>query len=301
MNAIRTGRAARVVRTMAVVAWLMALAGHIVAAQQYPVTGMIVSVNPSARTFVASIQAIPNYMQAMTMPFEVRPATDLRGLAPGMVVSFTLVVEPSTSYATGLTVVHYANTEQDPFSANRLKLLSELASPKPSGAVTAVPIGSAVPDFTLLDQRKRPVSLSQLRGRVVVANFIYTTCALPNFCLRLANNFGVLQKRFASQLGTDVVLLTLTFDPVHDTPEVMATYARQWNANADTWRFLTGAPADVERACALFGVHAYSNEGLMDHSLHTVIIGRDGRLMANIEGNQFTAAQLGDVVAGTLK
>ncbi len=292
--------AACVVRTMAVVVWMMAWAGYAVAAQQYPVTGMIVSVNPSARTFVASIQAVPNFMQAMTMPFEVRQAADLRGLAPGLVVSFTLVVEPNTSYATGITVVHYANTEQDPFSANRLKLLSDLASPKRSGAVVAVPPGAAVPDFTLLDQRKRAVSLSNLRGKVVVANFIYTTCALPNFCLRLANNFGVLQKRFAQQLGKDLVLLTLTFDPIHDTPEVMATYARQWNANADTWRFLTGAPADVERACALFGVHAFSNEGLMDHSLHTVIIGRDGTLVSNIEGNQFTATQLGDVVAGVL-
>jgi protein SCO1/2 len=286
---------------LALFVWLTMLAGRVASAQQYPVTGMIVSVNPSTRTFVASIQAIPNYMQAMTMPFEVRQAADLRGLAPGVVVSFTLVVEAQTSYATGLTVVHYANTDQDPFSANRLKLLSDLASPSRREAAQAVALGAVVPDFTLVDQRKRPVSLAALRGKVVVANFIYTTCALPNFCLRLANNFGVLQKRFAPQLGKDLVLLTVTFDPVHDTPEVMATYARQWNANADTWRFLTGAPADVERACALFGVHAYSNEGLMDHSLHTVIIGRDGTLLANIEGNQFTATQLGDVVAGVLK
>ncbi len=300
MSAGPMKRVARLARMLTVLLWVLALAGRAFAAQQYPVTGMIVSVNPAARTFVASIQAIPNYMSAMTMPFEVRQASELAGLAPGVVVSFTLVVDAKTSYATGLTVVHYANTEQDPFSANRLKLLSDLASPARTGAVAAVPIGAAVPDFTLLDQRKRPVSLSQLRGKVVVANFVYTTCALPNFCLRLANNFGVLQKRFAQQLGKDLVLLTLTFDPVHDTPEVMAAYARQWNANADTWRFLTGAPAEVERACALFGVHAYSNEGLMDHSLHTVIIGRDGRLLANIEGNQFTATQLGDVVAGVL-
>ena len=285
MSVIAVCRAARLVRTLAVVAALLALAGHAVAAQLYPVTGMIVSVNPAARTFVASVQAIPNYMQAMTMPFEVRQAADLRGLAPGMVVSFTLVVEPTTSYATAITVVHYANTEQDPFSANRLKLLSDLASPKRSDAVTTVPLGAAVPDFSLVDQRKRPVSLSSLRGKVVVANFIYTTCALPNFCLRLANNFAVLQKRFATQLGKELV----------------ATYARQWNAIADTWRFLTGAPGDVERACALFGVHAFSNEGLMDHSLHTVIIGRDGTLVANIEGNQFTATQLGDVVAGAIR
>jgi len=145
------------------------------------------------------------------------------------------------------------------------------------------------------------VSLLQLRGTVVVVNFVYTRCALPNFCLRLANHFGVLQKRFHQQLGRELILLTLTFDPEHDTPEALATYARQWTADPDAWRFLTGPVADVERACALFGVHAFSNEGLLDHSLHTAIIDRQGRLVANIEGNQFTAAQLGDLTASVLQ
>lgn len=287
---------------MAVLALLLcATLARAQAPTQYPVTGMIVGVNPASRSFTASIQAIPGFMQAMTMPFEVPQASDLQGLRPGVVVAFTLVVDARTSYATGIRVVQYANTEQDPFSANRLKLLSDLAAGKGRAPVQALATGARVPDFTLVDQKKRAVSLSQFRGKVVVANFIYTTCALPNFCLRLANNFGVLQKRFAKELGRDLVLLTLTFDPVHDTPEVMAAYARQWNADADTWRFLTGPPVDVERACSLFGVHAYATEGLMDHSLHTVIIGRDGTLLTNIEGNQFTAAQLGDVVDGVLR
>ncbi len=84
------------------------------------------------------------------------------------------------------------------------------------------------------------MALSELRGKVVAINFIYTSCALPNFCLRIANNFGVLQKRFRAQLGRDLVLLTVTFDPVHDTPEVLAQYASQWNADPATWHFLTG-------------------------------------------------------------
>ena len=281
-------------------AMLFAVAGS-ASAQTYPVTGMIVSVNPAGRTFTASIQAIPGYMQAMTMPFEVRQAADLNGLMPGVVVTFSLIVDRTTSHAERISVVHYQNTEQDPFSASRLKLLSDLASANAAPRGSALDAGQLVPDFTLLDQKRRKVSLSQFRGKVVVANFVYTTCALPNFCLRLANNLAVLQKRFTKELGRDLVLLTISFDPIHDTPEVLASYASQWDANPDTWRFLTGPPADVERACRLFGVHAFSNEGLLDHSLHTVIINREGYLVANIEGNQFTATQLGDVTAGVLK
>jgi protein SCO1/2 len=270
------------------------------AAQEYSVTGMVVSVDRANKTFSASIQAIPNYMQAMTMPFEVRQESDLQGLSPGVVVTFTLSVDRNTSHAERIHIVQYQNTEQDPFSASRLKLLNDLASANARPRSEAVKVGDAVPDFTLIDQRRRPLSLSGLRGKVVVANFIYTTCALPNFCLRLANNFGVLQKRFARQLGRDLILLTVTFDPVHDTPDVLAKYADQWKADSDTWRFLTGPPVDVERACRLFGVHAFSNEGLLDHSLHTVIIDRQGKLVTNIEGNQFTATQLGDVTASVL-
>lgn len=268
-------------------------------AQEYAVTGMVVSIDRPSRAFVASIQAIPGYMQAMTMPFEVRQESELQGLVPGTVVSFTLVVDRRTSHAERIRIVQYQNTEQDPFSASRLKLLSDLASANLQRGVV-LSLGDSVPDFTLLDQRRRNVSFSQMRGKVVVANFIYTTCALPNFCLRLSNNLAVLQKRFARELGRDVVLLTITFDPVHDTPDVMAKYASQWSANADTWRFLTGPPTDVERVCRYFGVHAYSNEGLLDHSLHTVVVDRQGTLVANIEGNQFTATQLGDVVAGVI-
>ena len=286
--------------TAIALAILFAFAGPS-AAQEYSVTGMIVSVNTASRTFTASIQAIPGYMQAMTMPFEVRQAAELDGLSPGVVVTFTLVVDPTTSHAERIRIIHYQNTEQDPFSASRLKLLSDLASAKGTPSGSALRVGQQVPDFTLIDQKRRKVSLSQLRGKVVVANFIYTTCALPNFCLRLANNLAVLQTRFAKELGRDLVLLTVSFDPVHDTPDVLAKYASQWDANPDTWRFLTGPAADVERACRLFGVHAFTNEGLLDHSLHTVIINRDGVLLANIEGNQFTATQLGDVTAGVLK
>ena len=62
------------------------------ATKQYPVTGMVVSVTPASRTFTASIQAIPNFMAAMTMPFEVKSGEAFQGLSPGVVVSFTLVV-----------------------------------------------------------------------------------------------------------------------------------------------------------------------------------------------------------------
>jgi protein SCO1/2 len=231
------------------------------------------------------------------MPFEVRQRNDLDGLVPGAVVEFMLVVHQKSSHAERIRLVRYQSVEPDPLAAARLKLLTEIAGAALPRVLT---VGDTVPDFRLINQERRPVALSNLRGKVVAVNFIYTSCALPNFCLRIANNFGVLQKRFKKQLGRDLVLLTVTFDPVHDTPEVLARYGSRWEADPATWHFLTGPAGDVQRVCRLFGVDFFPDEGLMNHSLRTAIIDRWGKMVANIEGGQFTAGQLGDLTEAAL-
>jgi protein SCO1/2 len=286
-------------RLVTLVPALLLVATFSWAERQYSVTGMVLKVDPSHKTFVVSCESIPGYMAAMTMPFDVRAAKELDGLVPGAIVEFTLVVDQKSSYARQIRVRRYESVEQDPLRARRLKLLGQISSPSASG-VQALAVGEQVPDFTLTNQKYQPIALSQFRGKVVAINFIYTSCALPNFCLRIANNFGVLQKRFKAQLGTDLVLLTVTFDPVHDHPDVLAQYARQLKADPERWHFLTGEVPAVRRVCSMFGVESFPDEGLMDHSLHTAIIDRQGKLIANIEGNQFTADQLGDLTQSVL-
>lgn len=268
-----------------------------VTAEEYPVTGMVLKVDRARNMFTASIQAIPGFMPAMAMPFEVRQGKDLDGLAPGAAVEFALVVKGSSSYAERIRIVRYQSAEQDPLAANRLKLLTTIGG---SARGKELAIGDIVPDFKLTDQKNRLVALSDLRGKVVAINFIYTSCPLANFCLRIANNFGVLQKRFKAQLGRDLALLTVTFDPVHDTPEVLARYASQWSADPAAWHFLTGPIPDVQRVCHLFGVDVFTDDGLMNHTLRTALIDRQGKLAANIEGNRFTADQLVDLTKSVL-
>lgn len=266
--------------------------------ERYAVTGMVLSVAPESRAFVASIDAIPGYMAAMTMSFRVRDRKELAAVVPGAMVAFTLVVDAASSHAEGIRVRSYEGLEQDPLSARRLALLKQVAS---GAASKALPIGATVPDFRLVDQKGRQFSLAQTRGRVVAINFMYTTCQLPDFCLRIVNHFAVLQKRFAQQLGRTLVLLTITFDPVRDQPEVLDRYAAAWKPAPDGWRFLTGPPADIQRVLEMFGMSAFPNEGLMDHSLRTALVDRTGRLVANIEGNQYTSDQLVDLTRSVLR
>jgi protein SCO1/2 len=268
-------------------------------AEQYEVRGMVLKVDQHHKTLLVSCEIIPGYMDAMIMPFEVHEVKDLDGLTAGMEVDFTLVVEKESNYAEHLQIRRYESVEQDPLAARRLKLLNELSH---SGSASAGPlsIGERVPNFTLTDQDNHQVALAQLTGKVVAINFIYTSCALPNYCFRSSNNFGVLQKRFKEQMGKKLVLLTVTFDPQRDHPDALARYASTWKADPATWHFLTGSVPDIQHVTNMFGVDYFPDEGFMDHSLHTALIDRHRRLVANIEGNQFTPDELGDLVQTVL-
>ena len=259
------------------------------ASARYPVTGIVLQVDAPHKTFVASCAAIPGYMEAMSMPFAVRDARDLAGLRPGAAIEFTLVVDARDSHAEGIRPHRFESMEQEPLLARRLELLEP---PHP----TLRP-GGPVPDFTLTDQLGRRASLSQFAGKVVAVTFIYTSCPLPNYCFRLSNNFGRLSQRFANRMGRDLILLSITFDPVHDRPEVLGKYAATWKADPASWRFLTGSLEEVKAVCRKYGLNFWQDDDLLTHSLHTLVIDRQGKLAADLEGNEFTAGQLGDFVA----
>jgi len=262
--------------------------------QAQTVTGMVVEVKPAEREILVSHDPVPGLMPAMIMPFDVRNAAQLSGLTPGTLVSFTLRMDSNAAYADDIRIVRYQSVEQDPLTVRRLRLL------RAERDKARIAIDQAAPDFTLTSQSQQRVSLSGLKGKVVVLNFIYTSCALPQFCYRMTNHFGVLQSRFSGRDGRDLVLLSVTFDPARDTPEVLAAYAKQWKADTSRWHFLTGASSEIEKIAAFFGLDYFPDEGLITHSLRTVVIDRAGRLVANVEGNQFTARQLEDLVRRTL-
>jgi protein SCO1/2 len=267
--------------------------------QRYEVTGLVLTVDIPHRTVLVSHDPIPGFMDAMTMPYRVDNPRVLDTLKAGEKIEFTLVVGKTSSYITNVHVREYDSWERDPAQNRRLALLDE-AMRSGASSQSTLSIGQTVSDFSLVDQTNRPVTLSEFRGKVVAITFIYTRCPLPDYCMRLSNNFAQLQKRFNTRMGRDLVLLSITFDPDHDSPDVLAKYAETWKANVDGWHFLTGTLSNVKQVCGMFGMNFWPDEGLLTHSLHTAIVDREGKLVANIEGNQFTAVQLGDLVEVTL-
>jgi protein SCO1 len=268
------------------------------AARQYTVSGLVLKVDRPHRVFVVSCNRIPGYMDAMVMSFSVRKPESLDGVEPSAMVEFVLHVDGNSSYADDLRIRSFESAEQEPQEAQRLKVLQSIANP--GAQVTPLAMGEFVPDFEFTDQNQQRVAISQFAGEVVVVTFIYTRCPNPNYCFRLNNNLGRLQKRFPQRLGRDLVLLSIVVDPEHDQGKTLSNYASIWHANPQGWHFLTGPLPDVQRVTRMFGMDFWNGEGVVTHSFHTIVVDQRRKLAANIEGNQFTAQQLGDLVEAML-
>jgi protein SCO1/2 len=252
-------------------------APFVLAAKSFAVDGIVVALDPAARTMLVSHRPIGRYMPAMMMPFRVEQADELRGLYPGARVQFDLRVEKDRSIARH---VRKTGDGEIPPASEKLR------------------IGDPLPEFALIDQQGRPVRTAELQGKVLAIDFIYTRCPLPDVCPRLAANFAALGRRFHDRLGRDLVLLSVTVDPEYDTPAVLAEYAKRWGADARGWHFLTG---DVAGLAVKLGEVYWSDEGSIGHNSMTSVIGRDGRLAAMVEGSEWRLDQLANLVAHELE
>jgi protein SCO1 len=267
------------------------------AAETHAAKGIVLKVDAAHRSLIVSCEAIPNYMDAMEMPFAVRDPAALANLKPGTAVSFTIVPRGKDLYAEDIRVRSMANLESEPLEAGKLSALHNAMHPD----TKALAIGARVPDFALTDQAGKQIRLSQFAGKVVLLTFGYSRCPNPNYCFKLSNNLSRVEKRFRDQAGRDLVLMTVVIDPEHDQGAALVDYAAVWKADPAVWHFLSGPLPAIQQVAGMFGTNFWSDEGFLTHTLHTVILDRKGQLAVNLEGNAFTAEQLGDLVQTVLK
>lgn len=244
--------------------WLLLFLAH-----RYFVEGIVVETKPEQRQMVVAHKPIENYMPAMTMAFQVGREVDLAKLTPGTRVAFELEVGKRASMARKVKAYE---------ALNDLKL-PKTPAPQPI-------IGSKIPLFSLTDQSGKTVRLSDFLGKIVVVDFIYTRCPLPDVCPRLSANFASVSKKLPG-----VAFLSITIDPRFDTPAVLSQYAKRWSAG-ESWKFLTGTEEQIQNVAKSFGLTYWPEEGSITHSVMTAVIGRDGTLAAKIDGAAYRPDQL---------
>jgi protein SCO1/2 len=246
--------------------------------------GVVVEVNPSDKKVTIKHGDIPGYMQAMTMPFDVKDTNELNGLEPGDPVSFRIVVANNYGW---VDQIHKTGAKTDVVSLGSPFHFSTEAEPLSEGDL--------LPDYHFTNQLGEAFSTAQFKGRALAITFLFTRCPFPNFCPLMANNFAEVQKNLlAMPHGPDNWhLLTISFDPEFDTPAVLQRYAEVHDADPKRWTFATGALADVTAIGEQFGLTFWKEQtGIISHNLRTVVIDASGRVQKIFIGNDWKPEDL---------
>jgi protein SCO1/2 len=159
--------------------------------------------------------------------------------------------------------------------ASILTLLAAEAAP--SSRLAAI---QTVPDFTLTTQNEKPLKFGDLKGKVLLVSFIFTTC--NGTCPATTHRMAQVQQELATRgvLKDDRVrLLSITLDPARDTPEVLRGYMKLYDLSSEHWTFLTGAVKDVQRVHTAWGMWAKpAANGQLDHPSRVFLIDGQGRV-----------------------
>ena len=142
--------------------------------------------------------------------------------------------------------------------------------PEPTAEVVSV----NVPDFSLVNQQGLSLGLSDLQGKIWVADFIFTHC--PTICPVMTQEMAKLQSEFDTE---SVYFVSFTVDPERDTPEVLSRYAVQFGADEQRWHFLTGEKDQIyQLANDGFKLAAAQHGGGFPHSTKFALVAPDGNI-----------------------
>ena len=158
---------------------------------------------------------------------------------------------------------------------------------------------SVLTDAKLVDQNGKTVALTSLKGKPMVVDFIYTSC--PGPCLMETAKLANVALRLGSDIGSKVTIVSISVDPEHDGPKQLLDYSRQQGADQKGWYFLTGGPAEVDQALAGFKLsRQVEPDGSVGHMVDMMLIGPDGRLIREYNGEVVKAKDIVDDVKKTL-
>ena len=218
-------------------------------------------------------------MPAMTMPFRVPDNASLAKLRAGNGIEADVDVRT------------------EPWTLRNVRVVGDQAPTGNSMVRTTkrVRLGDEVPATAFVDQRGREFTFAQLRGKYVVAAFMYTRCRDPRMCPLISAKFAQLQ----SKLGQNARLVEITLDPDYDRPAVLTAYARTFGFRPDRVTLLTGDPNAVLDFAATFGLSAVADPayGLI-HNDVVVVVDPQGKILEMMAENTWTPDEIASIVAG---
>tara|TARA_Y100001970_G_scaffold24858_1_gene29706 strand:- start:478 stop:1062 length:585 start_codon:yes stop_codon:yes gene_type:complete len=147
------------------------------------------------------------------------------------------------------------------------------------GKENELPEIGMVPEFEFVNSEQETITLNNLKGKVWVADFIFTTCTMA--CPMMTGNMNIIHKKYKK--NDDVRLVSISVYPEYDTPEVLTKYASQYDANTSRWYFLTGEESTVKRVIK-DGFKIGDYEDIIFHSEKFALVDKKGMIRAYYNG-----------------
>jgi protein SCO1 len=247
----------------------------------FAIRGKVVSTDATHVTL--DHDAIPGFMEAMTMPYNVKDPGTLSELHPGDHITARLTTQQDAAGFLNPTLDNIVVTAQ--------------ARPdyKPTVQYHVPQAGDAIPNFALLNQDGHTIHLDQFKGQVVLLTFIYTRCPFDDYCPRMNRNFATINKALSADPATHskTHLISISFDPTYDTPKVLRSYGSSYAGHTFTnWDFAVPSQKDLAAVTQFFNVGITGEGATLNHSLSTIIIGKDGKVAAWYPTNDWDPAAI---------
>ena len=253
---------------------------------RFAVRGKVVAIQGSSITL--DHEAVPGFMEAMTMPYKLKDPAVASELHPGDRITAAILVHKD------------ADGFSDPILDEIVVIAQARPDYKPMVFYHSPAPGDLVPNFALLNQSNRTIHLDQFRGKLLLATFVYTRCTIADYCPRMSRNFAIIDQALAKdpQLYKDTHLLSISFDPGYDTPQVLRSYGGAYTGRFtketfNHWDFAAPSPAELPSVAQFFGVGITPGEsGSLSHSLSTALIDQKGRILVWYPTNEWTPDQM---------
>ncbi len=255
--------------------------------KHYDLKGKVVVVDKEKRQLTIAHEDIKDYMDSMTMPFNVKDDWVYEIAAPGNQITASLVVDGTESWLEDVVLTEDSNSASSGPPA-------EGAGPNP---------GDEVPNYRLVNQDGNAIKLQDYKGKALLLTFIYTRCPDPNQCTLMSSNFAAIDQELQKQpaLLDKTHLLSISFDPTYDTPKVLRSYGASYTGkysdeNFKHWEFASGTEDEVKGIAKYFGLRYFkdtpSGEEQVIHSLRTALIGPDGKVVKVYRGNDWKPEEI---------
>ena len=258
------------------------------AEKRYPLRGEVIAVNRDRKTLTVSHEEIPGLMPAMTMEFRVADG-DLAIAKPGERIRAELVRSEGGFQLERIWPDDRASATSIAAAANALR---QDTSARGRGAYREV--GENLPDFALYDQAGRVVRAGRFRGRQIIFNFIYTRCPVATMCPAATLRMMAVQKKAREAGVSNLELISITLDPAFDTPGVLNEYALGRGIDTSNFSLLTGPEPAIRDLLTQFGVIAEFSDGLLKHTLATLLVDEQGRIVHRADGSEWSVDEFVD-------